>query len=92
MSNVNDDMKEYFGTNLLHIAVGNGNLKKVKEYIESGADVTAVNENGDTALDIALQFKEWDILECLWEAWNKNEFVKYELTRSTLQDMGGFNL
>ena len=52
--------------NKLHHAVWNGDYNAVKECIENGYDVTAINENGDTALDIAAVWEEREIFQYLW--------------------------
>jgi ankyrin repeat protein len=53
------------GNNFLHNAVWLGRLEDVKAFIDAGADLNRANDQGDSALDIALDTRHLEIIRAL---------------------------
>jgi len=59
------NLKTAVGETPLHYAIRSGCLKLVRMLMENGADPTAVGEDNATPFDIAEQYQNIDILDCL---------------------------
>jgi ankyrin repeat protein len=53
------------GETPLHYAIRSGSLKLVRMLMENGADPTAVGEDNATPFDIAEQYQNIEVLDCL---------------------------
>lgn len=59
------DKKGEYGMTALHIAIQDGNLQKIKELIEAGADISIKDNAGHNALDKAQRLGNKEILDYL---------------------------
>ena len=64
-SNISDYKQSETGSSLLHIACQNGNKKMVKLLLRRGANMNAVNVQGETALHYCFKFNYQNIGEYL---------------------------
>lgn len=77
------DMTDDEGFNALHWATKIGSPRKVQSLLENGADVNAETEDGDTALDLAIQ----DELNLEFKNKIVKQLLKYE-AKGTTDDAG----
>src|SRR5690606_11293506 len=59
------DARDARGRSALHEAALAGNVEIVRQLLDAGADAAAVDEDGRTALDLAVQERRWPVVAVL---------------------------
>ncbi len=59
------DARDARGRSALHEAALAGNVEIVRQLLDAGADAAAVDEDGRTALDLAVQERRWPVVTVL---------------------------
>ena len=73
-SNVNS--RDEAGNTLLHWATANGNLKLTEILVEAGADIDAVNNDGDAPIHLAARFGHTEVAIYLIDSANVNKNIQ----------------
>lgn len=72
------DLQDEAGWTILHHAAFQGDIEAVEELLEAGAELSIVNYDGETALDIAYNRGCTQIIELLLQYYQTPQFGLFE--------------